>query len=97
MTSLRAEIREGVLEGYIKTLTAQFIEWSSKCSGNVNVEGDGNGDDIAVYFENEEDRVLYLLTFDEISELISYKGKTGHDGAFFYCPYIPISASNAKI
>ena len=92
-----APINEGVvsIDG---AETDEFIKWkNNQCKGRVLIQPENIDESSSnyvkipkwyVYFEFNEDYVLYLFTFEERK-----KSKT-IDVAAYYCPYIPISFSS---
>ena len=68
----------------------RFVEFKTRCGGKVIAKSSRN--DLVqyrVYFEREEDLVMYLLTFDDL--------QPESDIAGYYCPYIPLTNSGVII
>lgn len=64
----RAKVRLNVMSKYM--FTDEFNDWRNNCSGAVMAKPVSNYERYVshVYFENEEDLVNYLLTFDPLPE-----------------------------
>ena len=49
--------------------TNEFLKWRNTCSGQVKIKINPSCLMIDIYFENQEDYVLYQLTFDELGSV----------------------------
>lgn len=83
-----AKILSGVLGPFTYEFNKDFLEWVKiNCVGSFKIREWHNHLDSQLsrelIFENQEDQVLYLLTFDEI--IIA-----NQDAAAYYCPYVPL-------
>jgi hypothetical protein len=93
-----SKIRNGVFEDNVEihSISKEFKNWLGNRAGSVVIqkESPANNDPNVVvypktliYFQQQEDLVDYLLTFDEIPKNNAY------DAAMFYAPYIPLTVT----
>lgn len=86
-----ASLRAGVFD--FNGATKEFLEWATdSCSGGVIVRSNERSSSVPrVFFENQEDLVSYLLTFEEQVVVSAIEA-----GAY-YSPYVPLTFSGVVV
>lgn len=98
-----SDIRNGVYadDGKLYPMSGDFKHWLKHRSGRVVIQKEPLTDHdtnvvimypkTLVYFEQQEDLVDYLLTFDEMPKFMRESGSV----AAYYAPYVPLTITSA--